>query len=452
MIRLASAYLFKRPVQVLAILGVAVGLCSLLLVNAVMNGLIESDRAAARGPLADLMLIPASGQSTAQWSDYQHALAPLMTDQGVDAPAILRAVAPHLITYAVLGLRGGERLLAHTLASDINGVQIVGIDPRAELEVAGYAQSLLDTRLQPVDDVSNPFATPGDDPFARPGILVPDALASALGIRVGETIEFGALPPQLPAIGEDFLPHNARFTVTGTFRPTDYEVGMDRIYAARSGENGVLWNLLGDGGPDFNEIMIELADEVDTATAKLRLLAALSAAGLPIPGGEEGGLLETWQERRATYLGAIDNEQRITALIMFFVVVVAAFGLFATLSALVREKVRDLGILAALGYTPLMRGWLLFSTGLAGSACGCLLGFGSAHWLAHQDRLFRILSKLGIDVFGSELYVINGLPTSWNSPQAINFSIAAFLCGCLFTLLPAIKAANLSPVEALGYE
>ena len=102
---------------------------------------------------------------------------------------------------------------------------------------------------------------------------------------------------------------------------------------------------------------------------------------------------------------------------MFFVVVVAAFGLFATLSALVREKVRDLGILAALGYTPLMRGWLLFSTGLAGSACGCLLGFGSAHWLAHQDRLFRILSTLGIDVFGSELHVINGLPTSWSSAE-----------------------------------
>ncbi len=450
MIKLASAYLFKRPVQVLAVLGVAIGLCSLLLVNSVMNGLIESDRQAARGPLADLMLVPASENHLANWQEYQSALAPLLKTH--NQTPILSAMAPHLISYAVLGLQGGERLLSHTLASDVNGVQLVGIDARAELMVGGYGNSLSATTLFPIADASNPFKLEDSGPFSRPGVLVPDALAQALGLRVGEILELGALPPLLPKLGQDFQPHNARFTIAGTFKPTDYQLSMDRIYAQRSGRDGLIWNLLGDGGADVNEIMFKLAAGIDPEMAKQEIIKALQAAQLPVPNASNGASLETWQERRSSYLAAIDNERRITAIIMFFVVIVAAFGLFATLSALVREKVRDLGVLAALGYSPFNRGWLLFSTGLIGSALGCLIGFGLAHWLAHNNRLFNLLNSFGIEIFGSDLYVIQGLPTLWNSQQAISFSLAAFLTGCIFTLFPAIHAAKLSPVEALNYE
>ncbi|MDP6850972.1 MAG: ABC transporter permease, partial [Planctomycetota bacterium] len=120
MIRLALAYLFRRPVQVLAVMGVAIGLCALLTVNSVMNGLIQIDREDARGPLADLLLIPAqpnASQASSRWENYQKALAQL---QSSDGP--IEAVSPHLMAYAILGLRGGESLLSRTSSSDVNGV------------------------------------------------------------------------------------------------------------------------------------------------------------------------------------------------------------------------------------------------------------------------------------------------------------------------------------------
>ena len=450
MSRLALAYLFRRPVQVLAVLGVAIGLCALLTVNSVMNGLIEIDREDARGPLADILLIPdhsPSAERSTSWLDYQKALTQLQTPEGP-----IRAISPHLMAYSIMGLTGGESLLSRTSSSDVNGVQVVGIDPELELKTGGFKKSLQTSQIFPVKDPLHPFQLPSDDPFARPGVLIPDNLARALGFRLGETIELGALPP-LPPVGDaPLLAHNARFTVVGTFRPSDYEMGMDRLYVHRLGEQGLRWNLLGEGGPDFSELLIELKPDTSPTAAKAAILSTLQNAALPEPGGPNGGALETWQERRSTYLSAIDNERRVTALVLFFIVVVAAFGLFATLSALVREKVRDLGVLSALGCSPLRRGALLFSTGALGSAVGSLLGYGAARWLAQGDRLERIMNNLGIEVFQSDLYVISGLPTLWIPEQASGFAWAAFALGCLFTLAPSVRALLLSPVEALRYE
>ena len=89
MTRLALAWLFRRPVQGLAVLGTAVGLGSLLTVLAVLNGLVEFDRAAVRGPLSDLLVIPPPSEETAAWGPWQQALE--------SAPGV-EAAAPHLET------------------------------------------------------------------------------------------------------------------------------------------------------------------------------------------------------------------------------------------------------------------------------------------------------------------------------------------------------------------
>lgn len=446
MLRLALVWLLLRPVQILAVLGVAAGLLALLAVLAVMNGLIEMDRAGARGPLSDLLLVPAATEEPPRYEAYRRALE--------GAPEI-EAVAPHLVVYAVFAREGGTGLLASTTFSDVNGVQLVGIDPEAEIAATGFGASLAAARLYPVADPRHPFAVP-EQPFVRPGVLVSDHFAGprALDLRRGERLQFGALPPVLPPAGEALEPHNAWFTLSGTYATDDYHLGMDRIYVRRTGRDGLQWNLLGLDAPDCTEILIKLRPGVAFAQGKEAVLAALKRAGLPAPGGPQGGSLETWEERRAVYLRAIEMERRVTAIVLFFIVVVAAFGLFATLSALVREKVRDLGILAALGWTPLRRGALLLCAGAVASAAGAALGWAGARWLvAHSAGLERFLDKsLGIQIFPEDLYVVHGLPTLWLPEQALVLSLLAFLTGLLFTLLPAIRAATLSPVEALRYE
>jgi len=439
--RLALAYLLRRWTQLLAVFGVGVGLFSLLMLLSVMNGLIEADRASVRGPLSDLLLIPAVEAEPPSWQRYRDALE---DTEGV------RAVAPHLVAYAVLGRRGTQLLMRKTTSSDLNGVQLVGIDPELELAVSGFRDSLLRAKQAPVEDPSDPFA--GFDPEAfdyRAPILVSDLHVRDLHVRRQERLRFGALPPILPGPEQPFEAVNGSFDVAGSYAPTDYKLGMDRMYLRREDLRA---NLLGDRSVEFSEILVDLEEGADPIEAKTAILAALAREGLPAPGGAAGGSLETWEERVGVYLAAIENERRVTGLVMFFVVIVAAFGLFATLSALVRAKVKDLGILSALGYTPLRRGGLLLFTGGVSSALGTAAGYFGASELAQGDRLERFLGSIGIIVFEPGLYVVSGLPTAWIPEQARFYALCSFGVGLLFTLIPAARAALLPPVEALRYE
>ncbi len=441
MYRLAIAYLLRRWTQLLAVFGVAVGLFSLLMLLSVMNGLIEADRANVRGPLSDLLLMPAVEVEAPSWQRYRDAL---------ESAEPVRAVAPHLVAYAVLGRRGSERLLGRTRSADINGIQLVGIDPELELEVSGFRQSLLDAREARVEQLDSPFGDADPEEFGyRPPILVSDQHARSLHILPPERLRLGALPPLLPAEGEPFDAVNGSFDVVGSYASSDYKLGMDRFYLRRS---DLRENLLGSQSVEFSEVLIDLEEGADPLAAKAAILAALDQAGLPRPGGEAGGVLQTWEERVAVYLAAIENERRVTGLVMFFVVIVAAFGLYATLSALVRAKVRDLGILSALGYTPLRRGGLMMLTGAVSAAIGTVTAYAGAAWLAQGDRLEQLLAALGIVVFEPGIYVVAGLPTEWLPEQARFYALCSFGVGLLFTLIPAARAALLPPVEALRYE
>jgi lipoprotein-releasing system permease protein len=455
-LRLALAYLFRRPVQLLAVFGVAIGLLALLVVTSVMNGLIQHDRDSVRGPLADLMLVPAVEESPAQWLDYENLLESL--------PEI-EAAAPHLVAYAVLGMQGAEMRMSSTGSTDLNGVQIVGIDSAAEARVSEWLESLDFAQRAPVDDTRAPFALSSDIDFPRPGVLVSDQLSQILPIGANSVplangqsgylpLQLGALPPLLPAADQEFRPHNAEFFVAGTYHGSDYQMSLDRIYMQRMGRDGLHYNLLGKGAPDFTEALLKLAPGVSSDSAKSAIFKALAAADLPKPGGPSGGSLETWQERRALYLGAIENERRITGLIMSFIVLVAAFGLFTTLSSLVREKIRDLGVLAALGFSPLHRAGLLMATGAVASFLGVSLGYFGAHSLIQHRQAVELFLQEHFDLtlFDSSIYVIQGIPARWDSSETASLALGAFALGILFTLAPAIRAARLSPVEALRYE
>jgi len=451
--RLALAYLLRRPVQLLAVLGVAVGLLALLVVLSVMNGLIEQNRASVRAPQSDLLLLPAVPQDEApqRWEDYRRALL------GAEGVA---ATAPHLVAYAMIRYPGYDVDLSSPVRPDQSGVQVVGIDPAAEMAVTGFRGFLEDADDHPVADPDAPFARP-DQLFGRPPALVSDAFPlPAWGLdengraTVPPRIELGGLPARLPDASEPLLPVNARFDVVGTYARSDYRMAMDRIYVQRTGRDGLRHNLLGRDAPDFTEALIKLEDGVSYDDGKRAVLAALSAAGLPLPGGPGGGSLESWEERSAVFLAAIDNERRVITLVLFFIIVVAAFGLFATLSALVREKVRDLGVLAALGFSPLRRGLLLMSVGAAGSLTGAALGLWGAHALiAHRQGVETFLrERLGIEIFSSQLYVMEGLPARWDAGQAWQLTLLAFGVGILFTAAPALRAALLRPTTALRYE
>ncbi|MGB0954334.1 MAG: ABC transporter permease, partial [Planctomycetota bacterium] len=445
MLRLVLTYLFRRPVQLLAILGVAVGLLALLSVLAVMNGLINMNTEAVRGPLGDLMLIPAVSEELPRWVDYEAAL---MDAEGVEA------VAPHLVAYAMYSLPGYIVDLSDTQRDLHRGIQVIGIDMEAERKVNNFTLELERARIMPVADQEQPFAK-GPGIFARPTVLVSDAFATTLRTDPdGERtrMELGALPAVLPAAGEPLIPHNARVEIGGTFGGSDFRSAMDRVYMERTGRDGLHYNLLGTSAADFTEALIKIEPDANPAAVKEAILASLDRAGLPRPGLEQGGILQTWEERSSLVLHAIHNERRVVTLVMFFIVVVAAFGLFATLSTLVREKIRDLGILAAVGYSPMRRGLLMLTTGGVASFIGCLMGyFGAYQLIKHRHQVEDwVFETYGYRVFRPDLYVVDGLPAQWDDGEAIFLTCLTLGVGLLFTAAPALRARARVPCGGRG--
>jgi lipoprotein-releasing system permease protein len=446
--RLALAYLFKRPVQLLAVLGVAVGLIALLSVLAVMNGLIDMNRASIRGPLSDLLLIPAVSEQLPRWQDYSAALAE------VDE---IEAFAPHLVAYAMFSQKGSEVMLSSTRRQQSSGIQVVGIDPEAEARVNDFAANLAAALVHPAADPADPFHVP-NTLFAPPGVVVSDDFMKLLTVSYREphmpVMKLGALPAVLPPAGEELLPHNTEVQVAATYAGRDFRAALDRVYMRRTGRDSLHYDLLGSKAADFTEVLIRLREGVGYEQGRRAVIAALAAAGLPPLGGDGGGSLETWEERSVSLLSAIENERRIVTLVLFFIVVVAAFGLFTTISALVREKIRDLGVLAAVGFSPQRRGLLLFTTGAVASALGCILGYFGASWLVANRVMVEdwTYEHFDVRVFDPKLYVVDSLPAQWDTGMALWLTFATFAVGLLFTAIPALRAALLSPVKALRYE
>jgi ABC-type antimicrobial peptide transport system permease subunit len=295
--------------------------------------------------------------------------------------------------------------------------------------------------------------------FARPGIVVSDAFFGTLPPAIIDAsgkpqaqLELGALPAMLPAAGEELIPHNSTANIAATYKARNFRNAMDVVFMQRTGINGLRYNLLGSNAPEFTELLIDVKDGADMTAVKQQIIASLGKANIDVT-EDHGFSLETWQQRSATILAAIDNERRMVAIILMFVVLVSTFGLFASLSALVREKTRDLGVLSALGYSPASRANLLLITGSVASIIGCGLGWAGARafYVYRLEIVDFLRDQLGIQLFSPELYIVEGIPAQWINGQVSTLLLISFIMCIILTAIPAIRAALLSPVNALRH-
>jgi len=411
-----------------------------------MNGLIDLNRQAIKSTQADLHLRPIVSDEFQTFVDYQRAILDVND---------VNVVAPRLVAYAMFSTPGYYTDYSNSQTANHNSIQIIGIDYPLERQVSDFDLLLSESRVLKVSDPDHCFAT--DSVFARPGIIVSDSffgtLPPALTNRNGNAqaqLELGALPAVLPPAAEDLIPHNATTNIAATYRARNFRSAMDVVFMQRTGINGLRYNLLGDNAPEFTELLIDVNDGADIEKVKQQIITSLSKSYISTD-HELGFALETWQQRSATILAAIDNERRMVAIILMFVVLVATFGLFTSLSALVREKTRDLGVLSALGFSPASRATLLLITGGVASVLGCSLGWlGARTFFVYRTQIVEFLrDSLGVQLFAPDLYVVEGIPAQWLNGQVATVLGISFVMCIILTAIPAIRAALLSPVSAL---
>jgi lipoprotein-releasing system permease protein len=243
----------------------------------------------------------------------------------------------------------------------------------------------------------------------------------------------------------------------------DREVVVSRIYTSGNTDYDKL-HLYVDAtgtGRDFfpqgqsviTELRVRLTDY--NRAAELREVVARAIAPFdPSISAYPRWYIQTWEERQRNLLRAVENEKFLLAFVLFFIVLVACFTIFATLTMTVVEKTRDIGVLLALGATPGgIMGMFVLNGTLVG-AFGAVLGYGLGMLVAHNVNPIRNFLRdwFGWDIFPPEIYLFDAIPTHVDHGMALRFAVGAAVFAFFFAIIPSIRAARLRPVSALRYE
>ena len=450
---IAWRYLVARPITLVSTLSVIVGLMAIVVVDSVMSGFLGEQRTLIRALSPDVS-IALDGFDAAQREALARKLA---------ADTDVTTAAARVDVSAIHYCRELPIYIAAPKLGDSYFVNLVGME---SAELTGPLRHVLDaTSLSGISASAQSFlgsstVARADDPFwfdvddawwqkrlpadqRHIGDLVPVLfgrhLAYQFDYRPGTVLTLATFRGALQA-GAASPPSTWKFVVVGTFVTRDRSFDDTHALVPRAA-------LVGFAGLDTDAH--EQAVWGRGAPNELRDRLRRDLAGLVEPEA-----IQSWEDRRALLLGAVESERRVMNVAMFFVVIVATFSLFVTLHQLVRRKTRDIGILCALGAPPMRAGRLFLLCGLivtlAGSVGGLAGGIALAHWL---NPLLDLIERLtGFRLFDRLLFSFNDLPVQIEFGRLIWYGIASVACGTLFTLVPASRAARQDPVEALRHE
>jgi lipoprotein-releasing system permease protein len=284
-------------------------------------------------------------------------------------------------------------------------------------------------------------------PEERPerGIIIPYLLATTRHdhqdrelIRPGDQVRLA-----LPHTSLSRIKIEARqevFTTVGRFKSGMSEYDQSHCYV----DIKDLQELRGMPGR-VNAIYIKLKDYGDAPEVAQRLRAMFPPPRFQI---------RTWEQKQGQLLSAVRVEQGILNVLLFMIIAVAGFGILAIFYMIVIEKMRDIGILKSLGASDrgvmgVFLGYGL-ALGVVGSGLGMIIGLLIVVYL---DKIEAWLSWLmGHNLFDRDLYYFDRIPTvidAWN----ITWIVLGALCIAVgSSVLPALRAAALRPVQSLRYE
>ena len=167
-----------------------------------------------------------------------------------------------------------------------------------------------------------------------------------------------------------------------------------------------------------------------------------------------GFKITTWEEECKIFLEAMEMERFLQGLIMSLILVLAEFFVFAIITTMVYEKRHDIGILKAVGFTRGQIATVFMVCGLSIGITGALLGVGGGVLFAHNVNAVRELIRQVIhwDPFPPNVYYFTKVPSYVGVLSPALTAGGAILCSLLFSLVPALRAARMDPVETLHYE
>ncbi len=163
---------------------------------------------------------------------------------------------------------------------------------------------------------------------------------------------------------------------------------------------------------------------------------------------------QTWIEMNSQYFEAVRLERTVMFFLLFFIVVVAAFGIMNTLITVTVQKTRDIGIMKAIGANIWQIVWVFLGQGVVVGLFGTLSGLALGMTLIRYRNEFSrwLANTTGLEVFPKQVYQFSEIPAQVVPRDVAIICVSAFIICWIFALIPAYRAARLDPVKALRYE
>ncbi len=421
---------FISVIGSLTLVGVAIGVATLIVVMSVMNGFREELLSKILGLNGHFTAFPIERSFT----DYGQSVAELEATEGV--------------IVAVPYVEG--QALASGLSGESTGVSVRGVDA---------------TGIEKLKLLHEGVALGGWDQWdAGNGIAIGTRLAQRLGVTIGDPVTlikfegantpFGAAPtfPSYP-VSVIFDLGMVEFDSFYLYMPLENAQSYFKLEQARLKPGveppGVM------ATPEEVEAAYERIPEVTAIDIFVEDPDAIPLMRERIQAGLSRPLILTdWQQRNETFFSALQVERVVMFVILSMIILVAAFNIISSLVMLVKDKAADIAILRTMGATraSIMRIFSMTGTaiGVAGTIIGFLLGIVIA---MNAEPLRAFVSELiGIRIFPPEVFFLSSLPSKINPAEVTSVVVLALALSVLATLYPAWRAAQYDPVEALRYE
>lgn len=269
------------------------------------------------------------------------------------------------------------------------------------------------------------------------GVAIGRRMAENLGLSVGDGIQLVAPEGDVTPFG--VTPRQKTYPVVAVF-----EIGMSEFDAS------IIYMPLQEAQLYFNaegvaqtvEVFVDNPDAVDSLRAPIEAAAQRQI------------YLTDWRQRNQTFFSALQVERNVMFMILTLIVLVAALNIISGLIMLVKDKGRDIAILRTMGATSgaVMRIFMMTGAaiGITGTLAGVVLGVVVCLNVEKIRQFFSWLS--GTTLFNPELYFLSQLPARMDAGETVSVVIMALTLSFIATLFPAWRAAKLDPVEALRYE
>lgn len=273
------------------------------------------------------------------------------------------------------------------------------------------------------------------------GVVIGQRLAEKMGIRLGDDITL--ISPEGRATVAGLVPRVKAYPVVGIF-----SIGM---FAYDSGmifmpfEEAQIYFKLRDNGTDAASAIEIIGNSPEESASIAQSVANTLGQGFRI---------YDWKGSNSHIFQAVLVQRNVMFLILTLIIIVASFNIISSLIMLVREKGRDVAILRTLGAS---RGSILriffacgASVGIMGTVIGVLLGLLIA--FNTENIQLWLESLMGHKLFAEELYFLSHLPSKVDMGEVLSVVLMSLGLSFLATIYPARRAAKLNPAEALRYE